>query len=186
MLETKSNERKKAKQILALIDEENFVTRCESLSKKLHLLSEEIYSKRKFQDGLVIGAYAPIKKEAHWFKCFNESKFQFAVPHLTSDKHMAYCSVELEQIKSGELGLELSEEFTSNIIVPDILFIPGLAFTSTKERLGRGRGFFDRYLSEFSGIKIGVCFEDQVFEKLVQDEHDVKMDYVVTNLNIYK
>ncbi len=186
MLVTKTSERKKAKQLLALIDEDDFVKRCESLSKNLHILSKELYSKHKFQDGLVIGGFSPIQKEAHWFKSFAESEFKYSVPHLTSDKHMEYCGVELKRIKSGELGLELSEEFTSNIIVPDILFIPGLAFTKSKERLGRGKGFFDRYLNKFSGVKIGVCFEDQVFEMLVQDEHDVRMDYLVTELNIYK
>ena len=47
--------------------------------------------------------------------------------------------------------------------------------------MGRGKGFYDRYLSqeEFRGLKIGVCYNEQIVGELPVEPHDVKMDCVV-------
>jgi 5-formyltetrahydrofolate cyclo-ligase len=63
----------------------------------------------------------------------------------------------------------------------DLIVVPGLAFTAEGSRLGRGAGFYDRFLSSIprSTIKIGVCFEFQCLSEIPQKSHDVKMDAVV-------
>jgi 5-formyltetrahydrofolate cyclo-ligase len=64
----------------------------------------------------------------------------------------------------------------------DLIVVPGLAFTTEGSRLGRGAGFYDRFLSTIPGttIKIGVCFEFQRLSVIPHDSHDVKMDAVVS------
>lgn len=65
--------------------------------------------------------------------------------------------------------------------------IPGVAFDRSGQRLGRGKGFYDRALNNFNGIKVGVCFTAQMAnEPLPVDEHDVHMDYIVTEKYILK
>ncbi|MBV8141963.1 MAG: 5-formyltetrahydrofolate cyclo-ligase [Verrucomicrobia bacterium] len=63
----------------------------------------------------------------------------------------------------------------------DLILVPGLAFTADGSRLGRGAGFYDKFLSGVSGstVKIGVCFEFQCLSEIPQESHDVKMDAVV-------
>ena len=63
----------------------------------------------------------------------------------------------------------------------DLIVVPGLAFTPEGSRLGRGAGFYDRFLSTISRttLKIGVCFEFQLVSEIPQESHDVKMDAVV-------
>jgi 5-formyltetrahydrofolate cyclo-ligase len=63
----------------------------------------------------------------------------------------------------------------------DLIVVPGLAFTADGSRLGRGAGFYDKFLSEIPGstVKIGVCFEFQCLSEIPQESHDVKMDAVV-------
>jgi len=61
----------------------------------------------------------------------------------------------------------------------DLMIIPGVAFDKENNRLGRGRGFYDRLLSKVNSIKVGVCFEFQFFDKIPAEEFDVKMNYVV-------
>ena len=48
---------------------------------------------------------------------------------------------------------------------------------------GRGRGFYDKYLSQpgFRGVKVGVCYAHQLVGALPVEPHDVFMDYVITN-----
>ena len=47
-------------------------------------------------------------------------------------------------------------------------------------RLGRGKGFYDQYLAHYSGIKVGVCFSDQIVDLVPAEKHDVNLDYIVT------
>ena len=63
----------------------------------------------------------------------------------------------------------------------DLILVPGLAFTADGSRLGRGAGFYDRFLSAIPAttVKIGVCFEFQRVSEIPQESHDVKMDAVV-------
>jgi len=63
----------------------------------------------------------------------------------------------------------------------DVVVIPGLAFAVDGNRLGRGAGFYDRFLSTMSGptVKIGVCFEFQLLDRIPVEGHDVKVDTLV-------
>jgi 5-formyltetrahydrofolate cyclo-ligase len=63
----------------------------------------------------------------------------------------------------------------------DLIVVPGLAFTAEGNRLGRGAGFYDQFLSAIPAttVKVGVCFEFQKVPEVPQESHDVKMDTVV-------
>lgn len=60
------------------------------------------------------------------------------------------------------------------------LLIPGLAFDLEGYRLGRGKGYFDRFLESYLGIKIGVAPEAQIFNRLPRDIWDQRMDFIAT------
>ncbi len=72
----------------------------------------------------------------------------------------------------------------TKIITPaqlDLIFIPGLAFSRTGARLGRGGGFYDRLLVRCpSAFKVGICFEAQIFDDIPRDPHDQRADIVTT------
>lgn len=63
----------------------------------------------------------------------------------------------------------------------DFAIIPGMAFDRDGRRLGRGGGFYDGLLPQLSCMKVGVCFGCQVVESVPCEEHDCKVDKVVTN-----
>jgi len=62
--------------------------------------------------------------------------------------------------------------------------IPGIAFDGHKNRLGRGKGYYDRFFSENKSLKIGVCFDFQLLETIPVSLHDVKMDKIVSPTKI--
>jgi len=62
----------------------------------------------------------------------------------------------------------------------DLILVPGMAFDLAGNRLGRGRGFYDRILVKASGIKCGVCHNFQLFEKIPVEAHDAKVDFIFT------
>jgi 5-formyltetrahydrofolate cyclo-ligase len=63
----------------------------------------------------------------------------------------------------------------------DAVVVPGLAFSVDGARMGRGKGYYDKYLSQsdFAALKIGVCYREQVVESIPTEPHDVKMDTVI-------
>lgn len=64
----------------------------------------------------------------------------------------------------------------------DVALIPGMAFDITGRRLGRGKGYYDRFLASRAHIyKIGVCFAFQLAGEVPAEPHDVRMDKVVSS-----
>ena len=65
----------------------------------------------------------------------------------------------------------------------DLVVVPGTAFTASGVRCGRGRGYYDKYLSQqgVHAVKAGVCFAHQLVGELTAEPHDVAMDYVITD-----
>jgi 5-formyltetrahydrofolate cyclo-ligase len=62
----------------------------------------------------------------------------------------------------------------------DLIVAPGLGFDTRGRRLGRGKGFYDRLLSEAAGVKCGICFDEQILPEIPVEPHDVGVHYVAT------
>jgi 5-formyltetrahydrofolate cyclo-ligase len=111
------------------------------------------------------------------------------VPLIRSNKELEIKKIEdMNQLKIGRYDiLEPIEELkTINPNDPEILFIPGIAFGINYERLGRGGGYFDIFLPKTSGLKVGLAYEFQIFDSLPVQEHDIKMDIIVTEKRIIR
>jgi len=65
----------------------------------------------------------------------------------------------------------------------DMVIVPGLGFDHSGHRIGRGRGFYDRFLAhgEWKGTSCGLAFECQVVEQVPVMEHDMKVNMLVTD-----
>ena len=63
----------------------------------------------------------------------------------------------------------------------DLIVVPGVAFDHNGNRLGRGRGYYDRFLSQHLGVKrIGICFDFQRVDFIPTEPFDIKMDEVLS------
>lgn len=61
------------------------------------------------------------------------------------------------------------------------IFVPGVGFDRNGFRLGRGKGFYDRFLKDFPGLKIGVTFQELILEKVPVEPWDIPMDMLLTD-----
>ena len=61
----------------------------------------------------------------------------------------------------------------------ELIIIPGVAFDKQKNRLGRGKGYYDKLLSNTDAFKIGICYDFQLVDEISTDAHDIKMDIVI-------
>ena len=85
---------------------------------------------------------------------------------------------DVEQVEIGPYRVR--EPFVDEAVVPEIVFVPGLAFDARGGRLGTGGGWYDRFLSGDS-VKVGVCFECLVVDEVPVEEHDARMDFVMSD-----
>ncbi len=95
---------------------------------------------------------------------------------------MEFYDYRPEQMAGGSFGIMEPQQGTPcDPAEIDLIIVPGVAFTPSGCRLGRGRGYYDKYLSrkDFRAAKIGVCYLHQLVDELPTEPHDVKMDCVV-------
>jgi 5-formyltetrahydrofolate cyclo-ligase len=71
---------------------------------------------------------------------------------------------------------------------PDVIVVPGVAFTADGHRLGQGGGWYDRFLARVRDecVTIGVGFAPQLVERLPVEPHDVALDVVVTDMGVWR
>lgn len=73
----------------------------------------------------------------------------------------------------------IGEQFT-NMQQIDLAIIPGVAYDINNNRMGRGKAYYDKFLTHTSAYKVGVCFNVQLFEQVPHDALDIKMDRVIS------
>ncbi|MBD5287528.1 MAG: 5-formyltetrahydrofolate cyclo-ligase [Muribaculaceae bacterium] len=102
--------------------------------------------------------------------------------------------VNLEILPYDESRLELGafhiEEPTGNNTVPaediELVIVPAVAYDRSGNRLGRGKGFYDRLLATTKATKVGVGYEFQIVDEIPAEPHDVKMDMVITQKTVIR
>ncbi len=86
-----------------------------------------------------------------------------------------------EGLQEGKYGIKVPAG--TNPLVKkdeiDLAIIPGLSFDKKGYRLGRGGGYFDRFLQDSKTKSIGICFKEQLQDALPHANHDKPVDYVL-------
>ena len=108
-----------------------------------------------------------------------------ALPFFDTEKK-SYVAKQIKQLATdiviGKFGVREPAAGCAEIPLErfDLVLVPGMAFDMVGNRLGRGRGFYDRLLQSASGVKCGVCYDLQLLEKIPTEPHDAKVDFVLT------
>lgn len=106
-----------------------------------------------------------------------------AVPYCTEQPGIMqfYYIDSLADLLPGKYGILAPDPHSCAPAEPDagtLLVVPGLAFDRRGYRLGYGQGYYDRYLKNFHGISIGLCYNECIADKMAHDEHDECVDYL--------
>ena len=113
-------------------------------------------------------------------RLINSNKNVYA-PSLIDDK-IVPSLLNGASLKRGKYNIpEPDSCIFSDIKNLDAVIVPGIAFDIYKNRIGFGGGYYDKFLSGFEGIKIGICYDFQITELIPSDAHDIKMDIIVSD-----
>ena len=94
---------------------------------------------------------------------------------------ISFCYIlSLDELEKGSYGI--LEPIGNNIVNSfknSICIVPGVCFDKEGNRIGYGGGYYDRFLSSYKGIKIGLTYKESIVDKIDKDEYDIKMDKVI-------
>ena len=84
----------------------------------------------------------------------------------------------------------LEPEMNRKTVVPDLILVPIVAFDKFKNRLGYGKGYYDRILMKYVSknskiITIGLAFSFQKYKKIPISKYDIKLNYILTEKGLY-
>ena len=149
------------------------------------------FKKEKITKG-IIGGYYPVNFEVDdlmLLKKLEKKNFDISLPVIKKKFQMNFYKWSFtDLLKINKYGIPEPE--TKNIVYPDVLLIPLVAFDKNLNRLGYGGGYYDRLIKKLSKkkkiIKIGLAFSFQKINKVPTNAYDQKLDYIVTNKYIIK
>lgn len=97
-----------------------------------------------------------------------------------------YLFTDAKELTNGAYGIkEPKRDFRVEKSQIDAVIVPGIAFDKNGNRMGFGKGYYDRFLEDFCGKKIGICYDFQIIDAIPTNEHDIAMDYIISEENIY-
>jgi 5-formyltetrahydrofolate cyclo-ligase len=139
-----------------------------------------------------IGGYYPVNFEIDdllLLKKFEKNRFNISLPVIKKNFQMDFYRWSFsDPLKVNKYGIPEPE--TKNLVYPDILLVPLVAFDKNLNRLGYGAGYYDRLIEKLSKkkkiIKIGLALSIQKIDKIPTNTYDQKLDYIVTNKYIIK
>ena len=122
-------------------------------------------------------------------KKFEKNNFKISLPVIKKNFQMDFYKWKFsEPLKINKYGIPEPE--AKNLVYPDILLVPLVAFDKNLNRLGYGAGYYDRLIEKLSKkkdiMKIGLALSVQKINKIPINKYDQKLDYIVTNKYIIK
>lgn len=165
----------------------------ENRSEKERLIAGRLLQSKIFLEADNVFIYAALKSELSADEIALEAEKlgkKTAFP-FCEDKNgkMEFYFTELRNLREGMYGIREPDKFISEkaeFTEKSLCIVPGLAFGIKGERLGKGKGYYDRFLSEFTGTTAGLSFEERISDSIPMEKHDIKIDYLVTENKIYK
>lgn len=130
-----------------------------------------------------------VSTEAIIKNAFNSGK-TVAVPRCEPQSHTMsfYIIKSFEDLEIGYYNIPEPKAYCQKLSCFDNSFciVPGLAYDKLGYRVGFGGGYYDRFLSGYSGVSAGLCYSDCVVDELSVDEYDRKINVLVTDNKIYR
>ena len=131
-------------------------------------------------------AYVALEDEADPRPAIDELGGLWAFPKIVNTKLAFYLMDQKSSWVKGPFGIYEPDPKTCQHIdmrQAEGMLVPGIAFDHLGNRLGRGRGYYDKALSLFPGHKVGVGYSVQLqSDEVPYEEHDVRLNFIATEL----
>ncbi len=168
----------------------------ESLRKeKDRLIREALFKLGAYKEADTVGFYYSYKSEVDTIgiieRALKEGK-TVCLPKVLlkedSSELFFFKISSLLDVKSGFKGIcEPDPDKCAQLKTgeePDLLIVPGTAFDKQRNRMGYGKGFYDRYLMSYGGCSLALAYSEQIYETVPVSGYDRKPDMILTDEGI--
>jgi 5-formyltetrahydrofolate cyclo-ligase len=150
----------------------------------------KLLKKQKKNTSNTLSLYYPSNFEVNvlnLFQLIKKLKIKTLLPVIKPKNKMSFVEWQyLDPLKVNEFGM-LEPCLVDKPLIPSFMLVPLLAFDDNNNRLGYGKGFYDKFLKKKNKIiTIGVAFSFQKYNKLPVSNFDIKLDYILTEKGIKK
>ena len=162
-------------------------------AKKIKFNSIFSLIKKKFnKKKIIMAGYYPSNYELNILNFLEEAsknKFKIVLPVIKPLGKMSFKSwIFREPLYISTFGT-LEPKSSNKEIIPDLIMVPVVAFDNKLNRIGYGKGYYDRILQKFSKIKkktisLGIAYSFQECKSIPVNKHDFKLDYIFTERGI--
>lgn len=159
-------------------------------TKKSELIKKEVFATEEYKKAKAVFCYVSTEYEVETWELIKESltdKKEVTVPVITNYKNrnmIASKITNLTNLEKNKWGIYQPKKPSLNPVdknLLDLILVPGLAFDKEGNRLGRGKGFFDKFLAEIKDIPVfGLAFSFQLFNSLPTSKFDIPVTRVIT------
>ncbi len=136
-----------------------------------------------FRNAKSIGAYYSIGSEVRTEEVLQEiwnHGINLALPRVEANEIVFRKILKISDIQLGNFSIMEPKDRCDPINNLDIVLVPAIALSRDGYRLGYGFGFYDRYLYGKKSTKIALSYAKQVVKSLPHENHDMRMDFIVT------
>ena len=180
------NKDKLRKKILAVRDRISKAKAADNSRK----IFEKLAGLKEFANAKKIMFYSSFRNEVETFRMIEKTlkiRKKVYLPNVVGDKMEVSRITSLRNLSEGSFGIlepKVKKKYLSEIF--DIVIVPGVVFDKRCNRIGWGKGYFDRFLKDANAVKIGLAHSLQVVDKIDCDKNDVPMDYLITEKKILR
>ena len=152
-----------------------------------HAIVQNIAALECFQKASMLLLFAPVRGEINLLALARIARRMgkpIAFPRCnTADNTMNfYILTEDSRLVTGAYNIP-EPPANAPLCIPDeraLCILPGLSFDPTGNRLGYGKGYYDRYLANFPGVTVGALYAEMMLRQIPADPHDMAVEYLVT------
>lgn len=151
------------------------------MQKISSVLVQKIQTTEEYKNSQNIMFFYPLKNEVNLLELLKDKSKKFFLPKIDGE-NLLCCSY-----KDGDKTFLSCFKTTEPLSKPcpkeqiELIIIPALACDKNGYRLGYGGGFYDRFLKDYKGIKISCVPQKLVLDSVYPEEHDIKMDIILTD-----
>ncbi|MBM4152537.1 MAG: 5-formyltetrahydrofolate cyclo-ligase [Kiritimatiellaceae bacterium] len=159
--------------------------RFQNVSSASAQIVRRIQTLAEYQSARTVGVYMPLPDEVDLRPLFQDAGKQLYIPvfePVSGQYRMAQLTPELTP---GRYSIpEPAHPVFAAADEIDLILVPGVAFDRSGHRIGRGGGFYDRLLTYYQTLPIGVAFDFQWMDAIPYENHDVSMRKGISEIRI--
>ena len=172
----------------SILEKRNSLAKNEIIEKS-NLIEKNLFNLESYKKSRSVIFFVSINSEVFTHEMIKKSlgSKSVLVPKILHNEIEPSLIIDFDNlIPSGKFRIpepiEIMKVAYKNI---DSVLVPGIAFDKEGSRIGYGLGYYDKFLAKVpKAVKIGLCFDFQIVDKVPREEHDVPVDFIVTEKRV--